>query len=59
MAMLTLLLLAASAQKPDVPDCSLNGVKNAAGVCVCDKPWSGPGMMRQYAYYYYSFLHNH
>ena len=24
------------------PDCSLNGVKSPAGVCVCDKPWSGP-----------------
>ena len=29
-------------QQPAVPDCSLNGEKNAAGVCVCDKPWSGP-----------------
>ena len=25
-----------------IPDCSLNGEKNAAGTCVCDKPWSGP-----------------
>jgi hypothetical protein len=24
------------------PDCSLNGEKNAAGDCMCDKPWSGP-----------------
>jgi len=27
---------------PPVPACSLNGAKNAAGVCVCDRPWSGP-----------------
>ena len=26
-----------SANGPVIPDCSLNGEKNAAGTCVCDK----------------------
>lgn len=33
--------LATAGSAPTPPDCSLNGEKRG-GVCVCDKPWSGP-----------------
>ena len=39
--MLAFLAFSVTALQPAVPDCSLNGEKNAAGVCVCDKPWTG------------------
>ena len=32
---------AKSAAPPPAPPCSLNGVLDAAGACVCDAPWIG------------------
>ena len=45
--MLALLLAAAAcgtayAAPPVVPPCSLNGVPDASGACVCDAGWIGP-----------------